>query len=328
LLAGFAPSVRRITSLREAITIEQNITKRELPLIASFLLPGLIIFAVVIILPTFLAINYSFYQADSFAGQATYIGTQNYVDVLSNKVFWSDLWKTIVYSGSTVLLQLVVGIAIALVLNQKFRGNNILRGITVVPYIIPVIVVTLGWEWMLDSDMGIINHIISTLGFEKVKFLSTDMAMWTSVMLSTWTWTPFVTLVFLSGLQTISPDVYESAMLDGARKWTMFWKITVPMLRDIIVTIVLLRGLWMFNKFDLIWLLTGGGPLGKTETLPILIYSSTFQQFKVGYGATVAVLSFIIMFIAMLVYLRIFQEKQSKKKFLKKKRLAAGEGRH
>jgi len=311
---------------KEAITIEHNITKRDLPLIASFLLPGLILFAVVIILPTFMAIDYSFYQADSFAGEATYIGGQNYADVLSDPLFWGDLWKSILYSFSTVALQLIVGISIALVLNQKFKGNNILRGITVVPYIIPVIVVTLGWEWMLDTDMGIINHVLSTLGFEKIKFLSTDMAMWTSVMMSTWTWTPFVTLVFLSGLQTISPEVYESAMLDGARKWTMFWKITVPMLRDIIITIVLLRGLWMFNKFDLIWLLTGGGPLGKTETLPVLIYSVTFKQFKVGYGATVAVISFVIMFLAMLVYLRIFREKQAKKKFLKSRRTAAAKG--
>ncbi|WP_052487092.1 carbohydrate ABC transporter permease [Gordoniibacillus kamchatkensis] len=309
-----------------AIAIEHRVTKRDIPLIASFLLPGLIIFAFVIIFPTFLAIDYSFYQANSFAGDAVYVGMQNYVDVFLDPRFWRDLMKTIVYSGATVALQMAVGIAIALVLNQKFAGNNVLRGISVVPYIIPVIVVTIGWEWMLDTDTGIINHLIASLGLGKIKFLSTNMAMWTSVMLSTWTWTPFVTLVFLSGLQTISHEVYESAMLDGARKWTQFWRITVPMLKDIIITIVLLRGLWMFNKFDLNWLLTGGGPLEKTETLPILIYLNTFKQFKVGYGSTIAVISFFIMFLAMLVYLRIFRENQAKRKYLRRKSRNAEKG--
>ncbi|GIP31616.1 carbohydrate ABC transporter permease [Paenibacillus sp. J2TS4] len=167
------------------MAIEQNVKKRDLPLIFSFLLPGLIIFAVVIVIPTVLAIQYSFYQADSFVNGATFIGMDNYVHIFEDQRFWNGLGRTIFYAGATVGLQMIVGIAIALVLNQTFKGNNILRGISVVPYIIPVVVVTIGWEWMLDVNNGIVNEIIASLGLEKIQFLSVNLAMFTSIMLST-----------------------------------------------------------------------------------------------------------------------------------------------
>ncbi|GIP31617.1 hypothetical protein J2TS4_08270 [Paenibacillus sp. J2TS4] len=116
-------------------------------------------------------------------------------------------------------------------------------------------------------------------------------------------------------MQTISADLYESATLDGASTWRQFWSITLPMLKDLIVTIVLLRGLWMFNKFDLIWLLTGGGPLENTEILPVYIYLNTFKMFNVGYGSALAVISLVVMGLAMAVYLKIFSEKKAKRKY-------------
>jgi multiple sugar transport system permease protein len=287
------------------ISIEQKITKRDLPLVLAFLVPGLIIFGIVIIIPAGFAFSYSLYEASSFVGQPTFVGLKNYLLLLQDQRFWRDLWQTFVYAFGSVSLQIVVGIIIALVLNQKFKGQNFLRGISVVPYIIPVIVVTIGWEWILDTNFGIINQFISSIGLNKIQFISIDMAMITAIFLSVWTWTPFVTLVFLSGLQTISHDLYESATLDGGNSWQQFWFITLPMLKDLLITIILLRGLWMFNKFDLMWLLTGGGPLEKTETLPIYTYLKTFKLNQVGYGATVAISSAIIMMIVMLVYLKI-----------------------
>lgn len=301
-----------------AKTIEQLIRKRDIPFILSFMLPGLILFAVVIIVPSILAVQYSFYEANGFVSNATYVGFHNFAEIVKSESFWKALGRTTVYAGFSVGGQLLLGIAIAMVLNQTFKGNNLLRGISVVPYIIPVVTVTIGFEWMLDTSNGIINHFIAGLGFEKINFFKPNLAMMTSILLSIWTWTPFVTLVFLSGLQTISPELYESATLDGAGAWTRFWKITIPMMRDIILTIVLLRGLWMFNKFDLIWLLTGGGPLGRTETLPVLIYDTTFKKFNVGYGSALAVISLIIMMLAMAVYLKIFSEKKAKRKFKKR----------
>jgi len=298
-----------------AKVIDQPINKRDLSFFLAFLLPGLILFAVVIIVPSVLAVQYGLYEASGFAAEATYVGLRNFAEILRSEQFWKALGRTLVYAGASIAGQLVLGIAIALVLNQAFKGNNILRGISVVPYIIPVIAVTIGFEWMLDTSNGIVNHFIAGLGFDRINFFKPEMAMFTAIMLSVWTWTPFVALVFLSGLQTVSAELYESATLDGAGAWTRFWKITVPVTRDIILTIVLLRGLWMFNKFDLIWLLTGGGPLGRTETLPVLIYDVTFKKFQVGYGSALAVISLIIMMVTMAAYLKIFSEKQAKRKF-------------
>lgn len=248
----------------------------------------------------------------------TFVGMENYVQLLQDSRFWRDLWQTVVYAVGSISLQIIVGIVIALVLNQPFKGRDFVRGVSVVPYIIPVIVVTMGWEWILDTNFGIVNKTLVSLGLANINFLSIDFAMITSIFLSVWTWTPFVTLVFLSGLQTIPHDLYESATLDGASSWQQFWRITMPMLRDLLITIILLRGLWMFNKFDLIWLLTGGGPLEKTETLPIYIYLKTFKLNEVGYGATVAITSAVIMMIIMVIYLRVAnyapKEKAAKQK--------------
>ncbi|MFD1037415.1 carbohydrate ABC transporter permease [Virgibacillus byunsanensis] len=289
------------------LEIERQITKRDLPLVTAFLIPGLLIFAFVTAVPSVFAISYSFYKTSSFVGVPTFVGLSNYLILLEDFRFWRDLWQTFIYAFSSVLLQIVVGIGVALVLNQKFKGRNFVRGVSVVPYIIPVIVVTIGWEWILDTNFGILNSAITSMGFNAIQFLSIDLAMVTAILLSVWTWTPFVTLVFLSGIQTIPKDLYESSTLDGASRWQQFWRITMPLMKDILITIVLLRGLWMFNKFDLMWLLTGGGPLEKTETLPIYTYMNTFKLFQVGYGATIAVSSAIIMMLIMVIYLKLTQ---------------------
>ncbi|WP_233269404.1 carbohydrate ABC transporter permease [Alteribacillus sp. YIM 98480] len=293
-------------------SIERRINKRDVPLILAFLVPGLTVFTVVTVVPSGFAVSYSFYEASSFVGQPTFVLFDNYVALIQDQRFWRDVWQTFIYAFSAVSLQIVVGIIIALILNQHFKGRDFLRGVSVVPYIIPVIVVTIGWEWILDTNFGVVNYVIGLFGFGGVHFLSANMAMFTAVLLSVWTWTPFVTLVFLSGLQTISNELYESARLDGANSWQQFWLITLPMMKDILITIVLLRGLWMFNKFDLMWLLTGGGPLERTETLPIYTYLNTFNLNRVGYGATVAVSSAVIMLIIMLIYLKITQEAPEK----------------
>lgn len=285
--------------------MDQRIKKRDLPFLALFLIPGLFLFAVAILIPSVMAIKYSFYDASSFIGQSNFVGLQNYVEIFKTPRFWKDLWNTIVYAGSSVLLQVVLGIIIALILNQNFVGKEFLRGVTVVPYIIPSIVVVICWQWMLDPSWGIINKFLSQLGLEKVQFFSINLAMWTASLVAVWTWTPFVALVFFAGLQTVPEELYESATLDGATKWQQFWKITLPVLKPVITTIVVLRGIWMFNKFDLMWILTGGGPLERTEILPILTYIYTFNFHEIGLGATVAVISLIVMAIGMVFYLKI-----------------------
>ncbi|MDQ3527372.1 MAG: sugar ABC transporter permease [Actinomycetota bacterium] len=283
--------------------MQRRLTARDIPLFLMLLVPGLLVLTLVIVIPLALAVQYSTFEATNFSGGGTYVGADNYRQLMASDDFWSSLWRTIVYAGASVAAQLVIGIAIALLLNTKFPGNSFLRGAAIVPYIVPVVVATIAWEWILDPSTGILNRLLEAVGIDAVNFLSSSWAMFTVVMLSTWAWTPFVVIVFLSGLQTVPPELYESAKVDGAGQLRQFWSVTLPMLRDIIITIIVLRGIWMFNKFDMVYLLTAGGPLDRTRTLPVLIYDEAFRRFNVGYGTAVAVVSLLVMLAGLLIFL-------------------------
>lgn len=290
--------------------MQRRLTARDLPLFALLIGPGLLVLTLVIVIPVALALQYSTFQTTNFSGTgSTFVGTANYRALLTSDDFWSSLWRTLIYAGTSVGAQLVVGIAVALLLNTQFPGNTFLRGAAIVPYIIPVVVATIAWEWILDPNTGIFNRLLEAIGINAVNFLSSDWAMFTVVLLSTWAWTPFVVIVFLSGLQTIPPELYESAKVDGAGHLRQFWSVTLPMMRDIIITIIVLRGIWMFNKFDMVYLLTKGGPLDRTRTLPVLIYDEAFRRFNVGYGTAAAVVSLLIMLVGLLLFLWLSRDR-------------------
>lgn len=286
--------------------MEQRITRRDLPIVLGFLLPGGLLMAALIAVPLVLIVQYSMTDATSFTSSAQFIGMENYAALAVDQRFWGGVVRTLIYAGGSVLAQIVIGMIFALLLNQRFPGMPFLRGAAVVPYIVPTVVVTIAFQWILDADSGIVNGMLRALGLSGANFLSIDLAIWTSIALSVWTWTPFCTLVFLSGLQTVPDELHESAQVDGAGMFRRFFTITLPMLRGLIVTVILLRGIWMFNKFDLIYLLTGGGPLESTETLPVYSYIAAFKLFDVGRGSAIAVVMFLVMLVAMLVYLRLF----------------------
>jgi len=163
------------------------------------------------------------------------------------------------------------------------------------------------WRWMLAPKLGIIDSWLRGLGFESFNAFSIEYAMATIIAISVWTWTPFVVLVFLAALQTVPSELYESAAMDGATGWQQFWKITVPVLKPVIAMIVLLRGIFMFNKFDLVWLTTQGGPLRATETLPILAYMDTFRLRNVGEGSAVAVVSLVVLLAVATIYFKLLK---------------------
>ncbi|MCA0339864.1 MAG: sugar ABC transporter permease, partial [Proteobacteria bacterium] len=156
-------------------------------------------------------------------------------------------------------------------------------------------------------NYGLLKSILASLGIGIADWSSHAFtARGTIVLVSVWLWTPFVVTCVLAGLQTIPTQLYEAAHVDGAGPWRQFWHITLPGLRSVLVVVILLRGIWMFNKFDLIWLLTKGGPLSQTETLPTLAYRKSFLEFNLGGGAAVATISFFILAGVMLIYLRLF----------------------
>ncbi|MFC7517524.1 carbohydrate ABC transporter permease [Herbaspirillum sp. GCM10030257] len=258
---------------------------------------------VLILFPVLHAIQLSFYRSESFVSDRTWVGLGNYLRMLGESGFWRAFGIGVTFSVVTILLQVTLGIACALLLDQPFFGRPVIRGLAVLPYLLPTVVVAVAFQWLLDGSLGLFTIWAERLGFGRPAwFEDATMAMLVVVVASVWTWTPFVTISFLAALQTIPKSLYEAARVDGAGPWKRFWHVTIPMLVPMLMVIVLLRSIWMFNKFDIIWLMTKGGPLSATEHLPVMAYRKAFLQYDVGGGAAVATLSFAVLSILIIVY--------------------------
>ena len=263
--------------------------------------------------PLLYSIKLSFYTASSFIDQPRWVGLGNYLKVLSEPLFWGSLLNGITIAISAIVLQVVLGISIALVLNRQFVGQTVVRALSIVPYFLPTVVACLITQWILDPNYGLLKSIFASFGYGMFDWGGdATNAKATIVLVSVWIWTPFVVTCVLAGLQSIPSQLYEAARVDGAGVLKQFWHITLPGLRSVLIVVILLRGIWMFNKFDVIWLLTKGGPLNETETLPTLVYRKAFLEFDLGGGAAVATVSFLMLACIILIYLRFFPIDEAK----------------
>ncbi len=262
---------------------------------------------ILILVPVLHAMHLSLFKSESFVSESKWVGLANYVQVLSEPAFWRAFGIGIVFALLTIALQLVLGIACALLLDQPFFGRPVIRGLAILPYLLPTVVVAVAFQWLLDGSLGLLTIWSEQIGIGRPAWFENPLiAMGVVVVASVWTWTPFVTVSFLAALQTVPKSLYEAARVDCAGPWARFWHITIPMLTPMLVVIILLRSIWMFNKFDIIWLLTKGGPLGATEHLPIMAYRRAFAQYDVGGGAAVATLSFAVLSILIIVYFHFY----------------------
>lgn len=276
-------------------------------LLPGFLSIGALATLILIVGPALYAISLSFYEQQSLTSEPVWVGLANYARVLASAEFWNALWNGFVYAMAAIVLQVALGIGFALLLHQPFRGRSLLRGLAFLPYLLPTVVAVLTFKWMIDGSLGIVTIALDTLGLPPIYWFETETAAMMSVILvSVWLWTPFVTTTFLAGLQTVPVQLYEAARVDGAGPIRRFFHVTLPALRPILIVIILLRGIWMFNKFDIIWLTTGGGPLGATEHLPVLAYRQAFTLFDLGSGAAIATLSFVVLLVIVTLYFWLF----------------------
>lgn len=276
-------------------------------LLPGFLSIGALATLILIVGPALYAISLSFYEQQSLTSDPVWVGLANYARVLASGEFWNALWNGFVYAMAAIVLQVVLGIGFALLLHQPFYGRSLLRGLAFLPYLLPTVVAVLTFKWMIDGSLGIVTIVLDTLGLPPIYWFETESAAMVSVILvSVWLWTPFVTTTFLAGLQTVPVQLYEAARVDGAGPIRRFFHVTLPALRPILIVIILLRGIWMFNKFDIIWLTTGGGPLGATEHLPVLAYRQAFTLFDLGSGAAIATLSFLALLMIVTLYFWLF----------------------
>jgi multiple sugar transport system permease protein len=284
-----------------------RLDERQLLLLVTFI-PFAAFFTVVWLIP----IGYALWMSLLYdpTGAATFAGLWNYVDILTSGDFPTFLWNSIVYALSTTVLSLLVGLGLALVVNQEIRGGSVLRTMMIFPYLLPTLVVIFIWKFILDPNVGVLNQWLVQAGLvdDPIAFFSTiSWAMPAVVITSVWKFGSFAFFILLARLQAIDPNLYERARVEGASTWQAFRDITLPHLRGAILIILLVRGIWMFNKFDIIYLSTRGGPLKATTTLPIRVYEIAFEAVDFGGATALAGIMFFLLAGVAVVYFYVFE---------------------
>jgi multiple sugar transport system permease protein len=277
------------------------------------LLPSLVFFVVLLLFPLGYGIWVSLFRRHLLDPAGTFIGVDNYTWLLGNPEFWSALAHSVIWAGATVGLQLLLGTAAALLLHQPFRGRALARGLILFPYMMPIVSVVLVWILLYSALYGVLNYLLLRLGLvqQPVAWLAhPDTALVSVILVGTWKYFPFVVVMVLARLQVIPAHLYEAARVDGAGVLGRLVYITLPQIRDVLVVVALLRTIWMFNNFELVFLLTGGGPLRSTMTLPILVYEQAFGLYEVGRGSAVAVVMFLFLVAVMLLYFRFMPKEE------------------
>jgi multiple sugar transport system permease protein len=270
------------------------------------ILPTLLTFLMVIVYPLVYAIYLSFYSIYTPTQQGEWVGLENYRAMLSSSEFWFSLRTTILWTVGTLTLQIVVGVAMALLLNLNFYFRPLARSLVLFPYFVSTVVAVLVWRWMFNDVYGILNRAMLASGLANMPVDwvgSMPNAMISVIVVGTWKYFPFVVIAVLARLQTIPTELYEAARIDGAGAWSRFWDVTLPQLREVLVVIILLRTIWDFKEFDLIYLLTGGGPVTSTQTLPLLVYKQAFGMNAMGQASTYAIGIMVVLMVFMILYL-------------------------
>ncbi len=264
--------------------------------------------------PIFTVLRASLFQQSLYSQETIYVGLRNFITVAQSEAFLRSIGNTLVFTFGGLAIQMVVGLLIALLVHSKFPLRAPVRGAMLFSYLVPYVVAALTWRFMMSDATGILNYLIRTsgLGIPASWFGSPDYAMLGVILVNSWKNFPFMVLVFLAQLQSIDPQLYEAGAVDGTTRWSAFRHITFPSLLPIILVVGMLRTIWNFNNFEVVFLLTQGGPLGRTETLPLLIYRFIFGEFSLGRGAALAVFVFLILVAMSLVYWRMYERAQGK----------------
>jgi multiple sugar transport system permease protein len=277
------------------------------------LLPAMLLLAGLTLYPVLYGVWLSLHHKHSFFPQQSWAGLENYWFLITDPEFSESVWRGVVYSVSTIALQIIIGVGAALALNQHFPGRSLVRGIVLFPYVIPTVVAVILWKWLLNNQFGLINYGMVMLGLtdEPINWMGRTYIMTSLILISVWQFFPFVVLAVLARLQTIPTELYEAARVDGAGALSRFFHVTLPQLASVLFIVVLLRTIWMFTKFDTVWLLTQGGGAEKyIRTLPVYAYLRAFHYYEAGTGAAASVVMFLLLVVFAAVYFVMFRREE------------------
>ncbi len=269
------------------------------------LLPSALVIALLSFIPTLSVIRISLQHVETGSDEGPWAGLDNYVWALMSPDFHRALVNSLVWTFGSVGIEMVLGLGIALLLHRRFRFRGVARALVLTPYLVPTVVAVLTWRFMFHDLIGVLNYMLISLGITKGPVLWLNdprLAMLSVIIVGVWKFFPFVVIALLGILQAIPQEQYEAATIDGASAFRQFRVITLPHVMPVFLLSALLRTIWTFHKFDIIYLLTGGGPLNATTTLPVLVYLKGFTDFELGRAAAVSMLTFLLLGVVLVIY--------------------------
>ncbi len=269
-----------------------------------FVMPAVILLSLVTVYPLLSVLYLSLHRRLLIFNISKYVGLDNYLFLLKDDRFWNAFRNTAYFTAVSVSLELLAGLALALLLNRTFRFKGLITAVVLVPWAVPTVVSARMWEWMYNTDFGILNHLLGV----KVNWLGSPFwALNAAVFMDVWKTTPFVVILLLAGLKVIPAELSQAARIDGAAGWQIFRRITLPLLMPVVLVVLIFRTLDAFRVFDAVYVLTGGGPANTTETLSIYAYKVLFQTLQFGYGSTLSIVVFLCVGVISVFYIRVLQ---------------------
>jgi multiple sugar transport system permease protein len=275
------------------------------------ILPAILVMGLFTVYPLFEGLRIAFTNANLLKEGYRYIGFQNFIRLLSDEVFWISLYHSVLLTTVVVFLQFVLGLILALAMNQKLPGMSLFRNVIMASWVIPVAATVILFKFMAQPDIGLINIVIRSLGFEDLNryWLGDPNAALPFIMLlHLWRNVPFYGVAFLAAMQAIPKSLYEAADIDGANDWQFFY-ITLPGIRSMVIVMVTIHVLWTFNNFDFVYLATGGGPVNATDVLPVYVYRQCWSSYTVGYGASIGTVMLLLLMLYFIAFIKISERK-------------------
>ena len=268
--------------------------------------PAVLVLFLIVIIPIVYNLYLAFCTWTVGLGQPRFAGLSNFIELVTDERVWNGVWVMAYFSGVSLFLELVMGLLIALYFNREFRGNEIVQAIYIFPFAATPVAVALIWRIMLNPDIGVMNYLLQSIGLPGSLWVSSPTTVIPALILvDVWKWTPMITLIVLAGLKSLPHDPYEAARIDGANIFQIFWFITLPLIRPVLIAALMLRSLDNLKEFDMIYTITQGGPGIASETLYLYSYNVGFGFFKAGYGSALMVVVFLIVLIFNVVMNRL-----------------------
>ena len=240
-------------------------------------------------------------------GSPEFIGLENYFKlIMEDKRFLDAVWRTIWFTVVAVTIQLLLGVGLALIFNREFIGRGVFRTLFLLPMVATPVAIALVWMFILDINTGIMNYFLDLIAGTRVAWLSDrKIVLWSMILIDTWQWTPFIMLITLAGLSALPTEPYEAAMIDGGSPLQLFWFLTLPMLRPTLMVALMFRSIDALKTFDIIYVITQGGPAYASETLNLYGFSQGFAYFNMGYASALLVLYFMLVMGVSYVFIRL-----------------------